>query len=400
MKKNYEVGVSVVNAHLFQDIIEKLLKLHNSKKYLTYDDIMDICDACSVPLTHTETVLVEITDRGCKIFEHTPTKQELNAANKTESSFESTDYAQIDYEKLYDEVLKVDPELKTIIQYARQIRPAQHGEATYIFENQNIASVGRKRLFDMNFRSVLKIAFQKYPLCDEELADLIQFGSIGLLISIDKYDVSSESPFASYANSWIFQTISRGIRYRKNGCYFPSYISDTLKEIERMADMHVCSKCSGTKLYCPNLIAEIQKRYEFDSDIAQMLLSYTQGTISYGAIAGDTYDYDQLDDSTDICKTMSEDLLMLKKSDDCNPYETYCKVELKDRINHTLMHLSQREQEVIRYRFGFFDGREWTLEEVGELYGVTRERIRQIETNAIRKIRHLIRSKQLRDFLV
>lgn len=389
-----------MNAHLFQDIIEKLLKLHNSKKYLTYDDIMDICDTIGVPLTYTETILTEIIDRGCKIFGHTPTAQELNTKKTTDNAFDSIDYAQIDYEALYDEVLKIDPDLKAIIHYARQIRPAQHGEATYIFQNQGSVCDYRKRLFDMNFRSVIKVAFQKYQSCDEELADLIQFGSIGLLISIDKYDVSSESPFASYANSWIFQTISRGIRYRKNGCYFPSYISDNLKEIERMADMHVCSKCSGTKLYCPNLIAEIQKRCEFDSDIAQMLLSYTQGTISYGAIAGDTYDYDQLDDSTDICKTKSEDFLMLKKSDDCNPYEIYCKVELKDQINHTLMHLSQREQEVIRYRFGFFDGREWTLEEVGELYGVTRERIRQIETNSIRKIRHPIRSKQLRDFWV
>ena len=372
MKKNYEVGVSVMNAHLFQDIIEKLLKLHNSKKYLTYDNIMDICDACSVPLTHIEAVLTEVTDRGCKIFEHIPTKQELNAANKTESSFESKDYAQTDYEKLYDEVLKTDPELKTIIQYARQIRPAQHGEATYIFENQNIVPEGRKRLFDMNFRSVIKIAFQKYPLCDEELADLIQFGSIGLLISIDKYDVSSESPFASYANSWIFQAISRGITYRKNGCYFPAYISDTLREIERMADMHVCSKCSGTKLYCPNLIAEIRKRYELDCDSAKTLLSYTQGVLSYEEIVEDESYIAQLSDLEMFCQRMDDTIFDEQRSNE---------------VSEALNSLKPKERDIVYRRYGFDGMKCLTLDECGTIYGVTKERIRQIENCALRNLK-------------
>lgn len=396
MKKNYEVGVSVVNAHLFQDIIEKLLKLHNSKKYLTYDDIMDICDTIGVPITYTETILTEIIDRGCKIFEHTPTAQELNTKKTTDNAFDSIDYAQIDYEALYDEVLKIDPDLKAIIHYARQIRPAQHGEATYIFQNQGSVCDYRKRLFDMNFRSVIKVAFQKYQSCDEELADLIQIGSLGLLTAIDKYNVLSGTPFASYANTWIFQAISRELIYRKNGCYFPVHISDTLKQIESMADTHTCSECSGIKLYCPNLIAQIQKRYNFSIDEIEELLSYTQRATSLECILDNKSD--DLENYTNSSPKKYMPLLKFQYSNEPSLFDIFCKVELKERIEHIFTQLSKREQEVIRYRFGFSDDRERTLEEVGNIYGITRERVRQIESSAIRKMRHPKKAKLLQDF--
>lgn len=387
-----------MNAHLFQDVIEKLLKLHSSKKYILYDDIMDICDACNVPLTYTETILTEITDHGCSVLERIPTETELNSSHITDDSFESADYAHIDYEALYEEVLSVDPDLKTIIQYAREIRPAQHGEAAYIFKNQDVVLDSRKRLFDMNFRSVIKIAFQQFQLCEEELADLIQLGSIGLLNAIDKYDVLSETPFASYANSWIFQAISRGVVYRRNGCYFPVYIGDLLKQIERLASKHICSKCGGIQRYCPTLISQIQERYHLEYPMAKKFLSYIEPTISYEIIEEIIIQQEYFGYIEDYNEPSLDSNIEVYNLESNNPYEEYCRLDLKKSIDNIIASLSHREQEVIKYRFGFFDGREWTLEEVGGIYGVTRERIRQIELKAIRKIKNSARSKQINDF--
>ena len=381
--------------HSFQNVVNQLMQLNKAQQYLTYDDIMDVCDSCGVALTQTEKILRELTDQGCRIFENPPTDQELAIPDDSSDAFESFDYAQTDYEKLYDEVLKADPGLEMIIQYARTIRPAQHGEAAYIFENSSQSSDGKKRLFDMNFRAVIKVAFQQYQQYDEELADLIQLGAIGLLIAIGKYDVASGSPFASYANSWIFQSISRGTMYRKNGCYFPAHFSDTMKEIERMVDRHSCRKCGGTKLYCPNLIEEIEKQYSINTTMAERLLLFTQPIMSYELIADDEDDDNRLGDI--LYKRMRAQGLITALDE--NPtYEKYCKIEIRTRIENILLQLSQREREVLRYRFGFYDGHEWTLEEVGGVYGITRERIRQIETKAIRRMRHPSKSRQISDF--
>ena len=185
-----------VNPQELSTIVESLVVIHNTRGYITFDDLMDAADDFGLPLSQTDQLASQINGLGYKIFDAKPSLNQLEEQAETTNDFNKyTDYAQIDYDAVYQQVLKIDPGLLPLIDYIKAVRPAQHGESTYLFHHIKSNDSARKRLFDMHLRSVVRIAANEVKNCDEELSDLIQIGSLGLLNAIEKYDADSDTAF-------------------------------------------------------------------------------------------------------------------------------------------------------------------------------------------------------------
>ena len=366
-------------------IVESLVVIQNTRGYITYDDLMDAADKFSLPLSQIDQLASQVNGLGYKIFDHKPSEKQTEKQGETTNELSKyPDYAQIDYDKVYQELLERDPGLLQLVDYIKGVRPAQHGESAYLFRHIDSNDSAVKRLFDMHLRSVVRIAVNEVKNCDEDLSDLIQFGSLGLLSAIKKYDVDSDTAFGSYANYWIFQFISRNTPFRRNKCYFPVHISDTILSVINIIDGHICPKCTGAYLLCENLISDIMQKTNKNRDAAIRIIKYTQYAQSIEVLAEQEFENGICLSDYSIC-----DDFMLERA------QEYQKVYL---ISQALKSLTDKEKTIIEMRYGFRDGTCWTLEECGTYYNVTRERIRQIEGKALRKLKSPIYGKKLLGF--
>lgn len=366
-------------------IVESLVVIQNTRGYITFDDLMDAADKFSLPLSQIDQLASQVNGLGYKIFDHRPSKKQTEEQGESTNELSKyPDYAQIDYDKVYQEILKIDPGLLPLIDYIKGVRPAQHGESAYLFRHIDSSDSAVKRLFDMHLRSVVRIAVNEMKNCDEDLSDLIQFGSLGLLSAIEKYDVDSDTAFGSYANYWIFQFISRNTPFRRNKCYFPAHISDTILSVINIIDSHICPKCMGEYLICENLISDIMQKTKKNRDAAIRIIEYTQRAQSIEVLTEQEFENGIYLSDYSVC-----DDFMLER------VQEYQKVYL---ISQALKSLTDKEKTIIEMRYGFRDGTCWTLEECGTYYNVTRERIRQIEGKALRKLKSPIYGKKLLGF--
>lgn len=380
----------------YESAIESLLKLNATQGYITYDYLLDLLDEYKIPLTKTDQLLQDAVDHGCKIFNHVPSENELKKDSKDKNSFEIYDFAQADYDKIYKHVLDIDPELRTLIKYVKTLKPAQHGEASYLFENMSTLPTARQRLFEMQIRGAIRISSQQFECCDEPIADLIQLGAEGLLIAIDKYEPEN-GPFTSYADMWILQNMNRRTAYHGNGCYFPTHVSDKVKSVLRIKNSHACSLCSGTELYCNNLIKQVMDKLSVTEEEAIRLLTYTQISSSCTDLSEnsellddtETIDYKKIADNCFEHKCTGDNGKCIEQEN-----EKVFLEQCRNNIKESFELLTDRETEVIELRYGFRNSIFRTLEECGSMFGVTRERIRQIEKKALLKLK---RSKNINE---
>lgn len=366
-------------------IVETLVVIQNTRGYITYDDLMDAADNFSLPLSQIDQLASQVNGLGYKIYDHKPSEKQAEEQGETTNKLSKyPDYAQIEYDKVYQEILEIDPGLLPLVDYIKGVRPAQHGESSYLFRHIDSNDTAVKRLFDMHLRSVVRIAVNEVKNCDEDLSDLIQIGSLGLLSAIEKYDVDSDTAFGSYANYWIFQFISRNTPFRRNKCYFPVYISDTILSVINIIDAHICPKCMGEHLFCENLISEIMQKTKKNRDAAIRIINYTQHAQSIEVLAEQEFENGVCLSDYSIC----DDFMLERVQEHQKAY----------LISQALKSLTVREKTIIEMRYGFRDGTCWTLEECGTYYNVTRERIRQIEGKALRKLKSSIYAKKLLDY--
>jgi len=236
----------------------------------------------------------------------------------------------------------------------------------------------KRKLSAGNLRLVVSIA-KNYRNRGLNFLDIIQEGNTGLMRAVEKYEYRRGFKFSTYATSWIRQSITRAIADHARTIRIPVHM------IEIMSRLRNISKALMQELGREPTIEEIAKRAKISIAETRHVLKISRHPISLGRPVGESEDSDFGDFIEDV------------KAD--NPVESATQEMLKDKIEQALKTLTYREREILKLRYGIGDGCTYTLEEVGRIFKVTRERVRQIEAKAIRKLQHPVRARKLEGFL-
>jgi RNA polymerase primary sigma factor len=352
--------------------IEALVKYGEEQGFVSQDQILSTFIHPELYLDELDNLYDILLSKGIDVFETVTEDQEKEAAGPTELEKE------LELLSTLSETSVSDP----VRMYLKEI-----GRIPLLTRDQEIVLAqavddddlhAKSRLIDSNLRLVVSIA-KKYIGRGMTFLDLIQEGNKGLIRAVEKYDWTKGFKFSTYATWWIRQAITRAIADQARTIRIPVHMVETINKLVRI------SRKLMQDLGREPTPEEIGKQMQITPDKVREILKISQKTTSLETPIGD-------DDDSYLGDFIADE-------NQLTPYEATSKRLLKENVNEVLQALSDRESRVLKMRFGLEGARPMTLEEVGKKFGVTRERIRQIEAKALRKLKHPSRRKKLQDFL-
>ncbi len=354
-----------------QEQVEALFVKAKKLGYVTQEEILDVFVEPELYLDQLDDFYDRIVQAEVDVFEAvSETKEETDDDELQQeldllSSLKNTGVA--DPVRMYLKEIGRIP----LLNREQEIRLAQEVEAG--------SDKAKQKLIDANLRLVVSIA-KKYIGRGMTFLDLIQEGNKGLIRAVEKFDWTKGFKFSTYATWWIRQAITRSIADQARTIRIPVHMVETINKLMRTARrlMQDLGREPSPE--------EIGEKMEMEPDKVREILKISQNTTSLETPVGDGEDDSILGDFIADDKQVS-------------PYEATSKQMLRENIEEVLSALSDREAKVLKMRFGLQGNKTMTLEEVGKKFGVTRERIRQIEAKALRKLKHPSRRKKLQDFL-
>ena len=359
-------------ADLTNDIIQKIYEIYKQKGYISENSVFDLIIDAGIPLYETDRVIDRLLSMGVLIQdEPVPVRSEIDNDEEID-----VDRTQLDYEKIYSRVVEIDPSLDYIINYVRQVpAPRTHEIENLMVQAKSGNEYARNRIIELMMKIAIKMALNFTEKYHTDLGDTIQYAFEGLIVAFDKFEMGRQDNFTTYAPWWIRQNLDRTIDICA-GVHTPAQVDEQIKKISELFDYHYCDSCMKFDI-CPNLVKEICEKVEIEEKKATALLIFL---IPYMSIEVMMENDEDIADE-DSYKTMMKEIMgdMLKKT-----------------VSDVLKTLTSKEEKIVRLRFGIDNETEKTLEEVGKVFDVTRERVRQIEKKALKKLRHPSRSKKLK----
>ena len=377
-------------------MIERLLETARKRGYLTYSDILDAYPQPELNVAEVDQLYAALQAEGIRVVE-SAAELEADQGNVEEEVLaelpDLTDIAFDDPVRMYLQEIGQVPLLTAAQEVTlakameagdaarQQLEREEYSSASGRFELQRFYNSGcdaRQHLIQANLRLVVSIA-KKYTSYGLTMMDLVQEGNIGLMRAVEKFDYTKGHKFSTYATWWIRQAITRAIADQSRTIRLPVHMGEAISQVKRTS--HKLQQ-SMQREPTPEEIAEAmgisagKVRRTLEASMHPLSLEMPVGQEGEGRM-GDFIEDDRIS----------------------TPSEAAAASMLREQIEEVLQKLPERERKIIQLRYGLKDGRYRTLEEVGVEFGITRERIRQIEAVALRKLRHPHLGKKLRGYL-
>lgn len=355
-----------------QEIQQSLLLKGKKRGNISYKEIVDALQEFNLNTEAIDDFYEELSRQGVEVIEEV-VEVELIEEESLKNIAES------DLETLIPEGVSVNDPVRMYLKEIGKIpllTPEEEIQLAQSMEDGN--EDAKRRLAEANLRLVVSIA-KKYVGRGMLFLDLIQEGNLGLIKAVEKFDYRKGYKFSTYATWWIRQAITRAIADQARTIRIPVHMVETINKLIRISRQLV------QEMGREPTPEEIAMEMDVSVERVREILKIAQEPVSLETPIGEEDD-SHLGDFIEDQEVQA-------------PADAAAFELLKEQLEDVLDTLAPREQKVLRLRFGLDDGRTRTLEEVGQVFGVTRERIRQIEAKALRKLRHPMRSKRLKDYL-
>lgn len=387
-----KIEVQAVQTEQMKDAADKkqemlcalLEKGKNSHNQLTYADIADILDSADLDKNQMDDMYELLVAKGIEIVSETePEDFDVILAENpdvaTDAELIVEEASEIDIESTIPKSIAVDDPVRMYLKEIGKVPLLSADEEIELAKRMEKGDEeAKKRLCEANLRLVVSIA-KRYVGRGMLFLDLIQEGNLGLIKAVDKFDYTKGYKFSTYATWWIRQAITRSIADQARTIRIPVHMVETINKLIRVSRQLL--QTYGRE---PSP-EEIAKEMGISVEKVREIQKIAQEPVSLETPIGEEED-SHLGD-------------FIPDEDVPAPAEAAAFSMLKEQLVEVLDTLTEREQKVLKLRFGLEDGRARTLEEVGKEFDVTRERIRQIEAKSLRKLRHPSRSKKLKDYL-